>query len=159
MHIVQKFAVIALATVIQACSTSPQLSTNKAIDPDGLFKMPGFHQAMLTQGSKTIYIAGQVAYDTGMKFVGMGDYSVQTVQVLNNIVLAVTAAGGKPEDIVSSTFYIKGLTTEASKQIMSTMSVALKGKPFPAHAFNMIGVETLADPRSLIEISAIATIN
>lgn len=156
MNKIKTVTIMAVAIFLQACSTGHTVNTNQAIDPDGLFTMPGFHQVMITEGNKTIYIAGQVAYDKELNFVGMGDYSAQTVQALQNIALAVLAAGATLEDIVSSTFYIKGLNTEASKQIMAAMSVALDGKPFPAHAFNMIGVETLADPRSLIEISAIA---
>ncbi|MDY0007814.1 MAG: RidA family protein, partial [Spongiibacteraceae bacterium] len=130
---------------------------NQAIDPEGLLKLPGFHQVMTSTASKTIYIAGQVAYDRDMTLVGVGDYRAQTIQALQNVAIAVRAAGAEPEDIVSSTLHIRGLNTEGAAQaIMEGMAVALDGKPFPAHAFSMIGVETLADPRILIEISAVA---
>jgi len=47
---------------------------NHAIDPEGLFKAPGFHQVMVSTGNRTIYIAGQVAYDRDMNLIGAGDY-------------------------------------------------------------------------------------
>lgn len=161
MNIIKTITLLMIIATLQACgilNSSQSITSNQAIDPDGLFQTPGFHQVMVSQGTKTIYIAGQVAYDNEMNLVGLNDYGAQTVQVLQNVALAVTAAGATPEDIVSSTFYIKELTTDAAKSIMEAMAVALEGKPFPAHAFNMIGVETLADPRSLIEITAIAVV-
>lgn len=131
--------------------------TNKAIDPDGLLKLPGFHQVMVSSGSKTVHIAGQVAYDKEMNLVGADDYRAQTIQALRNVAVAARAAGARPEDIVSSTLYIRGLNTDgAAEAILDGMSIALEGKPFPAHAFSMIGVETLAGPEILIEISAVA---
>jgi len=152
--------ILFVAAVTQGCSTTgPQSEStaHRAIDPPGLFAMPGFHQVMATTGRETIYIAGQVAYDENMELVGIGDYRAQTIQALGNVILAIRAAGAEPEDIVSSTLYIRGLNAEAAQAIMAGMAVALDGKPFPAHAFSMIGVETLADPRILIEVSAIAS--
>lgn len=149
-----------IGLLTQACSTDSagdRRTANQAIDPEGLFKYPGFHQVMTSTGRKTVHIAGQVAYDKDMKLVGANDYRAQTIQALKNVAVAVRAAGGEPEDIVSSVLYIRGLDTDAAaKAIMQGMAVALDGEPFPAHAFSMIGVEALAGPEILIEISAVA---
>lgn len=139
-------------------SASDPSASNQAIDPKGLFKIPGFHQVMVSTGHKTVYIAGQVAYDHDMQLIGEGDYKAQTIRALQNVAVAAAAAGAKPEDVVSSTLHIRGLSTNAAKEILQGMAVALDGQPFPAHAFNMIGVETLADPKLLIEITAIAVL-
>jgi len=152
---------IVIALLIQGCSinkSSEQFMPNYAIDPEGLFKVPGFHQVMVSNGNKTIYIAGQVAYDRDMNLIGAGDYRAQTIKAFQNVAIAANAAGAKPEDVVSSTLHIKGLSTEVAQEIMEAMAVALNGKPFPAHAFNMIGVDALADPRILIEVSAVAIV-
>jgi enamine deaminase RidA (YjgF/YER057c/UK114 family) len=152
---------ICLVLLIQACSinrTSEQYIPNYAIDPEGLFKVQGFHQVMVSTGNKTIYIAGQVAYDRDINLIGAGDYRAQTIKAFQNVAVALHAAGAEPEDIVSSTLHIKGLSTEVAQEIMEAMTVALEGKPFPAHAFNMIGVDMLADPRILIEVSAVAVV-
>lgn len=130
--------------------------SNQAIDPEGLFKFDGFHQVMVTSGTKTIYIAGQVAFDRDMNFIGKGDYKAQAIQAFQNIVVAAKAAGATPEDVVSSVLYIKGLNSDAIQQVMTGMATALDGKPFPAHAYNIVGVEALSDPDVLIEVSAIA---
>ncbi len=52
-----------------------------------------------------------------------------------------------------------GVPPAAVASVMQALAVAFDGKPFPAHAFNMVGVEILADPRSLIEMSPIAVAN
>lgn len=159
-----KFILIILTAVfIQACSdTGPAKKklANQAIDPAGLYTYQGFHQVMASHGGTTIHIAGQVPYDENMNLIGAGDYRAQATRTFENLATAVTAAGGKPSDIVSSVFYVKALDTPgAAEDISAAMAVALDGQPFPAHAFSIIGVETLADPRLLIEISAVAVID
>ena len=131
---------------------------NTPINPDALFKMAGFHQIVTSSGNTTIHIAGQVAFDKDMQLVGEGDYTAQTMRVFQNIAIAAEAAGASPNDVVSSNLYIKGLNPDVSAAVMQGMAKSLDGKPFPAHAFNMIGVESLSDPRVLIEVSAVAVV-
>lgn len=133
--------------------------SNYAVDPDGLFKYDGFHQVMVSTGTKTIYIAGQVALDKNMNFIGKDDYKAQAVQAFQNVAVAAKAAGAAPEDVVSSVLYIKGLNSEVIQQVMMGIATALDGKPFPAHAHSIIGVEALSDPNVLIEVTAIAVTN
>ena len=133
--------------------------SNHSVDPDGLFKFAGFHQVMVSTGNKTIYIAGQVAFDKDMNFVGKGDYEAQTVRALQNVAVAAKAAGATPEDVLSSVLYVKGLKPEVTQQVMKGMAVAIDGKPFPAHAYNIVGVDALSDLDVLIEISAVAMID
>ncbi len=155
--------VLAAALLMQACSVIQPVNqglANQAIDPDGLYKFQGLHQVMVSHGGTTIHIAGQVPYDKDMNLLGVGDYRAQAARAFANLATAVTAAGGQPSDIVSSVLYVKALDTPgAAKQVSEAMATALHGQPFPAHAFSIIGVETLADPRILIEISAVAVIN
>ena len=61
--------------------------------------------------------------------------------------------------MVSSTVYLKNLTPAVGEQFMRALSVALDGAPFPPHAFSMIGVQSLASPNILVEISAIAMVD
>lgn len=160
-----KFTVSLIALIFTACSASADTmnnatsnkSTNQAIDPDGLFKLPGFHQVMVSRAGKTIHVAGQVAYNQDMALVGAGSHREQTAQAFRNVALALRAAGARPEDIMSSTLYIKGLDQEGTaRAVMEGISVALDGQPFPAHAYSMIGVEALASPEVLIEVTAVA---
>lgn len=160
-----KLTACAISLIFTACSVSADTMNNaasnqpvnRAIDPEGLLKLPGFHQVMVSHASKTIHVAGQVAYNQDMTLVGAGSHREQTAQAFRNVALALRAAGARPEDIMSSTLYIKNLAEEGTaRAVMEGMSVALDGQPFPAHAFSMIGVETLASPEVLIEVTAVA---
>ena len=160
-----KLTACVISLVLTACSaiaytmnnTTSNKSANLPIDPEDLLKLPGFHQVMVSHASKTIHVAGQVAYNQDMALVGAGSHREQTAQAFRNVALALRAAGATPGDIMSSTLYIKNLAEEGTaRAVMEGMSVALDGQPFPAHAFSMIGVETLASPEILIEITAVA---
>ena len=163
MKYIQCICVLLATVLIQACSTIDpvnQAMPNQAVDPDGLYTFQGFHQVMVSHGGKTVHIAGQVPYDEQMNLIGAGDYQAQASLAWQNVAKAIVAAGGKPSDIVSSVLYVKALDAPGvAEAITKAKSVALDGKPFPAHAFSIIGVDTLADPRILIEISAVAVIN
>lgn len=42
---------------------------------------------------------------------------------------------------------------------MRALGVALDGVPFPPRAFSMVGVQSLASPDILVEISAVAVVD
>jgi enamine deaminase RidA (YjgF/YER057c/UK114 family) len=129
---------------------------NQPINPNTLFRMPGFHQIVTSTGNRTIHIAGQGAYDSEMNLVGVGDYRAQTIKTFQNLALALESAGTTPADVVSSHMFVKGLCPKVTGQFIEAMNVALDGEPFPANASSLIGVEALADPEMLVEISALA---
>ena len=133
--------------------------TKQTINPDTLFKLPGFYQVVTSTGNRTIYVAGQGAYDRDLNLVGEGDIHAQTIQAFKNVSLALAAAGATPDDVVSSVTYVKGLTPRLTGQFVEAMNVALDGKPFPANATSLIGVESLADPGMLVEISVVAVVD
>lgn len=132
---------------------------NQAINPDTLFSVPGFHQIVTSTGNTTIHIAGQGAYDSELNLIGEGDYRAQTIKAFQNVALALEAAGATPADVVSSHIFVKGLCTEVAGLFVKAMNESLDGKPFPANASSLIGVQALADPRMLVEISAVAILD
>lgn len=131
---------------------------NQPINPDTLFKMGGFHQIVTSTGNTTIHIAGQGAYDSEMNLVGAGDYRAQTIRAFQNLSLALESVGATPADVVSSHMFVKGLCPEVTSQFIEAMNEALDGNPFPANASSLIGVDALADPEMLVEISAVAVV-
>lgn len=129
------------------------------INPDGLFKMPGFTQVVKSNGDSRIYIAGQGAFDKDMNLIGAGDYQAQACQAFNNLALALAAASAAPTDIVSTVMYVVDLDTESTQAFIAGMNDALNGKGFPANASSLIGVKALAMEGMLVEISAVAEID
>lgn len=133
--------------------------TIEHVQPAGLFEAQGFSQIVVGTGRRLAFIAGQGAYDAQFNLVGRGDHFAQTLQAFRNLATALEALGARPEHIVSSTMYVVGLTPEVLERFTSAMNQALDGKPFPPNAASLIGVERLAHPDMLVEISAIALLD
>ena len=116
----------------------------------------GFSQIVTSQGGKTVYLSGQVAWDAKQKVVGEDDLRAQTWQSLRNVATAVQTVGGTLADVVSMRIYIV-------QHKMADASVVGEGLKefFPQDrppATTWIGVPSLANDDFLIEIEAIAVI-
>ena len=127
----------------------------KHINPEGLLKNPAFTQVITTQGSgKTIYIGGQDSVNATGKIIGKGDIHVQTEQVMENILTALTACGATFENIVKLSIYIvQGQNLYGAFQI-SKKYMSASNPP----AISVLIVSGLANPDFLIEIDATAFI-
>ncbi|MBP9035716.1 MAG: RidA family protein [Pseudomonadales bacterium] len=128
------------------------------INPPALAPARGYSQVVRVRGGSTVHVAGQGAYDAEGRLVGPGDYRAQARQAFRNVAAALAAAGARPEQVVSSTMYVKELRPEALEAFVRGMNEALDGRPFPPHASTLVGVQALAYPDMLVEISAIAVI-
>jgi len=110
-------------------------------------------------GRRLAFIAGQGAFDAQFNLIGRGDHFAQTLQAFRNLATALEALGATPEQVVSSTMYVVGLTPATLERFTSAMGQALDGRPFPPNAASLIGVERLAHPDMLVEISAVALLD
>jgi enamine deaminase RidA (YjgF/YER057c/UK114 family) len=78
------------------------------VNPPELGKPSGFSHAVRVTGGTTVYLAGQTALDAEGAIVGASVVE-QFEQALGNLLTALRAAGGAPEDLVSLTVYIVDL--------------------------------------------------
>jgi enamine deaminase RidA (YjgF/YER057c/UK114 family) len=80
------------------------------INPQGLFpsQQYGFSQAVSTTGRTTVYLSGQVGWDSKQQIVDSLDLGAQTRRSLENLETTVRAAGDSRTDIVSLRLYIVG---------------------------------------------------
>lgn len=130
------------------------------INPDNLIKWPPMATVVVAPSQKLAFIAGQTAIDKDFNHLGGDDFAEQTRYAMKNLLVAIEAAGAKPEDVVTSTAYVVDLTQERSAVFASVMEEVLDGKPFPPHAINLIGTTGLGGgSHQLIEITAIAAIS
>jgi reactive intermediate/imine deaminase len=108
----------------------------------------------LAQGRQignTIYVSGQIAYDSNGNLVGEGDMKMQTRQVFDNIKSVLERAGSGLKDIVKINTYI----TDGSKFMdMLAVRSEIFGNDPPAST--AVVVQALAFPALLIEVEAIA---
>ena len=126
------------------------------LNPDGLLANAAYTQVVAATGGETVYIAGQVALDAEGNTVGKGDLAAQTQQVMENLRVALEAAGATFADVVKITTYVVGYRPEHRRAIAEVRSRYFpEGKP---PASTLVGVQALAGPDWLIEIEAIAVI-
>jgi 2-iminobutanoate/2-iminopropanoate deaminase len=128
--------------------------SHRSIDPDGLAKPLGpFAQVTVARPGTIVHVAGQVAFDADGNVVGDGDIVAQTRQVMENLKLALAAAGADFSHVVKITNYV----TDADEypKIAPIREEYLKA-PYPAST--LIVAKRLIFPELLIEIEAVAVI-
>ena len=126
------------------------------LQPDGWEAPKGYSNGISVEGpGRTIYVAGQVAWNAKQEIVGVGDFALQFEQALANVVAVLEAGEGRPEHIVRLTIYV--LSTEAYMAAIKAVGASYRrliGRNFPAMA--LIQVAGLLEDGALIEIEATA---
>jgi enamine deaminase RidA (YjgF/YER057c/UK114 family) len=133
--------------------STPQL---EFINPTGLANFGTFSQITTARGGKTIHVSGQVAWNAQGQVVGAGDLKVQTVQVFENLKVALAAAGAGFGDVVKFTIYVVDLQPQDRPVISQIRNRYVDPARLPAST--MIGVDALVMEGLRIEVEAIAVI-
>jgi len=136
----------------------PKLTT--PVNPPTLAKPAGYSHGWEVQGGKTLYLAGQVAFDKDGKVVGKGDLVAQFRQVCENLKSLLLARGGQLNDIVKLTIYVLSKAEyQARSRAIGLVYREYFGKHFPA--MTLVEVKGLYDEEQgcAIEIEGIAVID
>jgi enamine deaminase RidA (YjgF/YER057c/UK114 family) len=122
------------------------------INPPELARPSGFAHAV--RAGDTVHLAGQTALDAAGTIVG--DTVVgQFEQALGNLLTALRAAGGTPEQLVSLTVYAVDLADYRDHAAeIGAVWRRLVGRSYPAMAG--IGVARLWDDTALVEVQGVA---
>jgi enamine deaminase RidA (YjgF/YER057c/UK114 family) len=125
-------------------------------NPSNIHQPRGYTHAVAVDGGRSIFIAGQVAFDKEGNLVGKGDLRAQTEQALDNLVTALAAAGATPADVVKINTYVVNYRPADYPIIRESRARVFAGPNPPAST--LIGVQALAVEELLIEIEAIAVV-
>lgn len=127
------------------------------LDPPGLFNHPAFTRIVSVDGPrKTIYFAGQTSTDERNTVVGKGDYLVQYRQIMENLTVALAAAGATWEDVVFQRQYT--LDIEQYRAASNDPGNPRYWDPERRPASTLLGVSSLANPEFLMEIEIVAEV-
>jgi enamine deaminase RidA (YjgF/YER057c/UK114 family) len=127
------------------------------INPEELAWPSGFSHAVSAGAGRMVFLAGQIGMDRDRK-VASGGVVPQFEQALGNVLTALAAAGGRPEDLVSLTIYLIDVEDyQAHGKEIGAVWRRLAGTEYPAMAG--VGVTRLWDPAALIEIQGIAVVS
>ena len=127
------------------------------INPEELARPSGFSHAVSVPAGAMVFLAGQIGMDRNGK-VAAGGVVPQFEQALGNLLTALAAAGGRPEDLVSLTIYLIDVEDyQAHGKEIGAVWRRLAGQDYPAMAG--VGVTQLWLPGALVEIQGIAVVN
>jgi len=123
------------------------------MNPQGLSTPTGYSHVVSVRGGRTIYIAGQVAFDASGQLVGKGDLAAQTQQVFENLATALKAAGATFANVVKTNYYMRDASQVATVR-------EIRSKYFTAElpASTLVEVSRLANADFLIEIEVVAVV-
>ena len=126
------------------------------VQPEGWDRPRGYSNGMLgAPGARTLFVAGQIAWNARQELVGEGDFVAQFRQALANVVAVVEAAGGTAADLASLTIFVtdKRQYIDGGKAIGAVYRECM-GKHFPTMA--LVQVADLLEEGALVEIQATA---
>jgi enamine deaminase RidA (YjgF/YER057c/UK114 family) len=110
----------------------------------------------LATGTKLVFIAGQVAWDTD----AASDLAAQVEQCYLNVDAALAGAGASFDDVAKLTVYVVDWTPDKMPQLLDGISrAAAKLGVTPVPPATLIGVAALDIPEHLVEIEATAVID
>ena len=134
--------------------------TVECIDPPGL-PVPGVYRQMaVARGSRTVYLAGQVARTAEGEPVGAGDLAAQAEQAFLNVATALEAAGGTFDDVAKLVLYVVDWSPEKLPALGEGVGRAAErlGRDL-TRPITLLPVAALAEPDLLIEVDATAVLD
>jgi len=122
---------------------------HRTVDVPGLPEPVGYAHAVVAAPGRTVYLGGQI---------GAGETVVeQFASAAANLVAALRAAGGEPDDLVSLVVYATDLDEyRASLSDLGEVWRHRFGRRYPAMA--LVGVSALLDPMARVELMGVAVV-
>lgn len=114
-----------------------------------------FSPAVITEGGRTIWVAGHGGPVTGDGALLAGDFEAQTHQSFANMAATLEQAGGALKDLVTMTVFI--LDARHGTRFTEIRGEYFPDGNFPASA--LITVAGFAQPEMMVEIQGIAVID
>jgi enamine deaminase RidA (YjgF/YER057c/UK114 family) len=123
------------------------------VNPRELPEIDVYHQVAIAAGTKLVFVAGQVAWDTEP------DLAAQVEQCYVNVGAALAAAGGSFDDVAKLTCYVVDWTPDKMPALLDGIArgsakLRTTAKP-PA---TLIGVAALDVPEHLVEVEVTAVL-
>ncbi|GAC1380371.1 MAG: RidA family protein [Ktedonobacteraceae bacterium] len=127
------------------------------INPPSLARPTGFSHGILITGGSLLFLAGQTASNAEGHIVAPGNVVAQYEQVMSNLQTVVEAAGGKMQDIVKMTIFIRDRDDYlAHLKPLGKVHQAFFGAYYPAMA--LFEISRFFQDEALIELEGLAVI-
>jgi enamine deaminase RidA (YjgF/YER057c/UK114 family) len=125
------------------------------LQPPGWAAPKGYSNGVSASG-RQIYLAGQIGWNESQQLVG-SRFAVQVRQALQNIVVLLAQAGGRPEHLVRLTWFVTSLDEYRAelKEIGAAYREVI-GRHYPS--MSVVGIAALLEQGAKVEIEATAVI-
>ncbi|MGA5604980.1 RidA family protein [Streptomyces sp. EMB24] len=130
--------------------------TAERVNPPDLSPPAGFSHAVVTTGSRVVFLAGQTALDGDGKVVG-DTLPEQFTRALTNLLTALRAVGGAPADLARVTVYATDVAAyrEHAREL-GRIWRDVAGRDYPAMA--VVEVVRLWDEEAMVELDGFAVL-
>ena len=122
------------------------------IDPDDLYPDAPYHYATVAGPGTLVFVAGACPIDANGQVVDP-DLIGQTTRAVDNLLIALTAAGVGFDDVLKTTIYVVSSTRSELVTAWKVVEAAFGDVRPPS---TLLGVSMLGYPGQLVEIEAIA---
>lgn len=125
------------------------------LQPPGWAAPKGYSNGVSATG-RQIYLAGQIGWNESQQLVSTR-FAVQVRQALQNIVVLLAQAGGRPEHLVRLTWFVTNLDEYRAevKEIGAAYRDVI-GRHYPP--MSVVQVVALVEPGAKVEIEATAVV-
>jgi enamine deaminase RidA (YjgF/YER057c/UK114 family) len=122
--------------------------------PEGWPRPRGYANGVLAKGSETLFIGGQIGWNSQCVF-ETDNFAAQVKQALLNIKAVLETAGAGPEHMARMTWYITDKQAYMNQQReIGAAYREVMGKNFPA--MSVVEVSALIEDEALVEIEVTA---
>lgn len=144
-----------LTVLVLLPTTGAAQGGSRYLNPPTLVKPNGYTHVVVAPDARTVYVAGQVAFDSTGQLVGGSDFQAQADRVFKNLRRALSSVGGSLDDVVKTTTFV---TDQKNVEKLREIRLKYLDKAHPP-ANTLVVVSSLARPNLLIEIEAVAVLS
>jgi enamine deaminase RidA (YjgF/YER057c/UK114 family) len=131
-------------------------SRHEIVVAPGLAPPAGYSHAVVVPPGRTVYLGGQTAQAPDGTIQGT-TFIEQFDRAAANLIEALRAAGGEPDDLVSLQVFVTDIAVyRASTRELKSVWRRHFGRRYPAMA--LLGITELLDPRALVELVGVAVL-
>ena len=126
----------------------------RLVNPDTLTRPVGYSHAAVGAGTAVV-LAGQIGCDSSGKVASPGELVPQFAKALDNLLEALRACGGEPEDLAHLRIFVTDVS--AYRDELRALGEAWRarfGKHYPP--MTLAGVQALFEPGTVVELEGLA---
>src|SRR5262249_2944485 len=117
--------------------------------PEGLFPGVPYDYAAIAERGSLVFTAGACPLDAEGNVIGPGDFEAQARRAVENLFVALEAAGAGREDVLKTTVFVRSPEQEDLVRVWNVVAAAFAPARPPS---TLLGVAALGYTGQLVEI-------